>query len=276
MPAKHVLLCSLDGVRPDAIQATATPNIDRLVAEGACTWSARTVMPSSTLTCHTSMLRGVDTPRHGITTNTFHPLVRPVPSLLEVAHRNGLATGFCYNWEPLRDVADPDSLNLAFLYKHPNYQLNKEGSYLRSEPEQMRFLCSLLDSLELNLLFLYLGGTDAVGHAYGWMSPEYLESIPHADRCLGQVLDKITTRWDPAETCTLVLSDHGGHEKTHGTDMPEDMTIPWILHGANVRRGHQITGPVRIYDTCVTLAHILGLPASDQWEGRVIEEALRP
>jgi hypothetical protein len=33
---------------------------------------------------------------------------------------------------------------------------------------------------------------------------------------------------------------------------------------------------VRIYDTCVTLAHLLGLPASDQWEGRVIEEALLP
>lgn len=272
--AKKVLLCSLDGVRPDAIQAASTPTLDRLVAEGAHTWQARTVMPSSTLTCHTSMLRGVDTARHGITTNTFHPLVRPVPSLLEVAHRNGLTTGFCYNWEPLRDVADPDSLNLAFLYKLPNYQRNKEDSYRRSEPEQMRLLCTILESIDLDLLFLYLGGTDAVGHAYGWMSPEYLQSITDADRCLGLVLDKIASLWKPEDTCTLVLSDHGGHDKTHGTDSAEDMTIPWILHGANVRRGHEIAGPVRIYDTCVTLAHILGLPLSEQWEGRVIEEAL--
>jgi predicted AlkP superfamily pyrophosphatase or phosphodiesterase len=274
MAKKHVLLCSLDGVRPDAIQATPTPHIDRLVREGSFTWKARTVMPSSTLTCHTSMLRGVDTARHGITSNTFHPLVRPVPSLLEVAHQAGLATGFCYNWEPLRDIADPGSLNLAFLYKLPNYQKCKDDSYLESEPEQMQFLCSLLESLDLELLFLYLGGTDAVGHAFGWMSEEYLESITRADACLGMILDKIAELGRADSTCTLVLSDHGGHEKTHGTEMHEDMTIPWVLQGPGVKRGYEIQEPVRIYDTCVTLAHILELPPSDQWEGKIIQGAL--
>ncbi len=273
MTTKRVLLCSLDGVRPDAIQQTDTPTLDRLVKEGASTWRARTVMPSSTLTCHTSMLRGVDTARHGITTNQFHPLVRPVPSLLEVAHHNGFSTGFCYNWEPLRDVADPGSLNLAFLYKLPNYVRNKADSYQNSEPEQMEHLCALLETMDLNVLFLYLGGTDAAGHTFGWMSDEYLESITRADRCLGRVLDKLEALGKREEMHTLVLSDHGGHERTHGTAMEEDMTIPWILHGPGIRRGHELCEPVRIYDTCVTLAHLLGLPMSDQWEGRVVEEA---
>ena len=250
MSSKRVLLCSMDGVRPDAIQATETPTIDRLVRQGSHTWKARTVMPSSTLTCHTSMLRRVDTPRHGIT------------------------TGFCYNWEPLRDLADPGSLNLAFLYKHPNYQKCKEDSYLQSEPEQMDFLCKLLEAIDLNLLFLYLGGTDAVGHAFGWMSDEYLQSITHADRCLGMVLDKLTELGRADEMCTLVLSDHGGHGKTHGTEMDEDMTIPWILHGSGVKQGYEISEPVRIYDTCVTLAHLLDVPQSEQWEGKVVDEAL--
>ena len=274
MSSKRVLLCSMDGVRPDAIQATETPTIDRLVRQGSHTWKARTVMPSSTLTCHTSMLRGVDTPRHGITSNTFQPMVRPVPSLIEVAHQKGLTTGFCYNWEPLRDLADPGSLNLAFLYKHPNYQKCKEDSYLQSEPEQMDFLCKLLEAIDLNLLFLYLGGTDAVGHAFGWMSDEYLQSITHADRCLGMVLDKLTELGRADEMCTLVLSDHGGHGKTHGTEMDEDMTIPWILHGSGVKQGYEISEPVRIYDTCVTLAHLLDVPQSEQWEGKVVDEAL--
>src|SRR5579871_1532433 len=97
MGRSRVVLCSMDGVRPDAIQVARTPTIDRLVSEGASTWKARTVMPSSTLPCHTSMLRGVDTPRHGITTNTFQPLVRPVPSLIEAAGDQGCTTGFFYN-----------------------------------------------------------------------------------------------------------------------------------------------------------------------------------
>ncbi len=221
------------------------------------------------------MLRGVDTGRHGITSNTFHPLVRPVPSLLEVAHRNGLSTGFCYNWEPLRDVADPGSLNLAFLYKLPNYQCNKADSYLHSEPEQMQHLCALLKTMDLQVLFLYLGGTDAAGHAFGWMSDEYLDSITKADRCLGMVLDQMEELGRLEQTHTLVLSDHGGHEKTHGTGMDEDMTIPWILHGPGIRQGYELKEPVRIYDTCVTLAHLLDLPMSDQWEGRVIKEAFQ-
>src|SRR5436305_618844 len=116
MAKSRVLLCSMDGVRPDAIQATDTPCIDRLAQEGASTWAARTVMPSSTLPCHTSMLRGVDTARHGITTNTFHPLVRPVPSLIEAASHQGRTVGFFYNWEPLRDLAAPGTLRASIMF----------------------------------------------------------------------------------------------------------------------------------------------------------------
>jgi hypothetical protein len=116
MSRSRVVLCSMDGVRPDAIHATHTPTIDRLAREGAACWAARTVMPSSTLPCHTSMLRGVDTARHGITTNTFHPLVRPVPSLIDAAYDQGRTTGFFYNWEPLRDLAAPGKLHVSLMY----------------------------------------------------------------------------------------------------------------------------------------------------------------
>jgi hypothetical protein len=56
--------------------------------------------------------------------------------------------------------------------------------------------------------------------------------------------------------------------------MPEDMTIPWILSGPGIRSGHELQIPVRIYDTCCTLAALLGLPAAREWEGRIVEEAL--
>src|SRR5688500_16008868 len=98
MNKTRVVLCSIDGMRPDALLAANTPTMDRLARQGAFTGTARTVMPSSTLPCHTSMLRGVDTARHGITSNTFQPLVRPVPSLIDVAYDQGRTTGFFYNW----------------------------------------------------------------------------------------------------------------------------------------------------------------------------------
>src|SRR5260370_1564193 len=76
-----VLLFSLDGVRPDAIEQAETPTLDRLKRQGAWTGRARTEMPSVTLPCHQSMLRGVPVTRHRITSNQFQPLARPVPTL---------------------------------------------------------------------------------------------------------------------------------------------------------------------------------------------------
>ena len=263
---RRALLVSLDGVRADALQTAATPVIDGLAKDGAACWSARTVMPSVTLPCHTSMLRGVDTPRHGITTNTFAPLARPVPSLMEAAASAGKTVGFFYNWEQLRDLAAPGYLSCAVSYGN--------AVEPHADPWVAEQTVAHLDRFDFDLLFVYFGHTDEVGHIHGWMSEPYLEAIERADACLGTVIDglKARGRWD--ETVTLVLSDHGGHGRSHGTDSDEDMTIPWILHGPGVRRGHVLDGGVRIFDTCPTLAHCLGVPHCREWEGRVIHEAL--
>lgn len=273
MKRKRVFLCSMDGVRPDAIAAAHTPTIDRLVREGSHTWKARTVMPSVTLPCHTSMLRGVVPERHGITDNLFLPLARPVPSVIDVARQAGRSTGFCYNWEQLRDLAAPGSLNFSFFYKYPLGPQGGNSNYAASEPDQMKYLCEMLAAMDLDFLFLYICTTDAAGHDYGWMSAEYLQAVEWADHYLGVVLDRIAELGRAQETCTLLLSDHGGHARTHGTEMDEDMTIPWILHGPGIKQGYEITGPVRIYDTCTTIAHLLDVPRNDQWEGAVIDEA---
>ncbi len=264
MNKTRVLLCSMDGVRPDAILATATPTIDRLARTGAFTWKARTVMPSCTLPCHTSLLRGVPTERHGITSNTFTPIVRPVPSLIDVARAQGKRTGFFYNWEQLRDLADPGSLHVAVM--HGECTSAVSDAFLAEQAS------AYLQHDDLDFLFLYLGWPDECGHRYGWMSAPYLESITHADACLGKVLD--TLRDLGRDTVTLVVSDHGGHERSHGTDCDEDMTIPWVLNGPGVREGVELTSPVLIYDSCTTLAHLLDLKPAPQWEGRIVTEAL--
>jgi len=212
------------------------------------------------------MLRGVDTPRHGITTNTFQPLVRPVPSLIEAARDQGRRTGFFYNWEPLRDLAAPGKLDVSVMHCDCK---SAEGDQHVAEMAVM-----YLNRLDLDLIFVYFGWPDECAHRHGWMSPPYLEAIANADACLGQVLAALERLGRAEETTTLVLSDHGGHERTHGTDCDEDMLIPWVLHGPGVRAGHMIETPVRIFDTCVTLAHILGLEPSAEWDGKVINEAM--
>ena len=37
------------------------------------------------------------------------------------------------------------------------------------------------------------------------------------------------------ESITVIGTDHGGHDRHHGTEMAEDMTIPWIISGQAFR-----------------------------------------
>jgi predicted AlkP superfamily pyrophosphatase or phosphodiesterase len=258
-----VILFSVDGMRPDGLEQAETPAVDRLRAQGASTLAARTVMPSVTLPCHTSMLRGVDTPRHGITTNVFQPLARPVPSLMDAAKAAGKRIGSFYNWPELRDLSAPSSLDVTYSLSDC-HSMEGDWRVARAAAEHLR-------AEPFDFLFVYLGYTDECGHKHGWMSGPYLEAITNADRCIGYVLDAC----DRAgyATTALVQSDHGGHERSHGTEMPEDMTIPWVLCGPGIRAGHTLETPVRIYDTCPTLAALLDIPPAREWEGRVITEA---
>lgn len=255
-----LVIFSIDGMRPDGLQQANTPNIDRLIAEGSSTMTAQTLMPCCTLPCHTSMLRGVDVPRHGITTNTFHPLVRPVPSILDLAASNDRRAGMFFNWGPLRDLCDPESIAVSWFIRD-SWNLEGDEKVAKAAAKSI-----VQDSLDL--AFVYLGYTDECGHAHGWMSEPYLEAIEGADRCVGLVLESVP------DAHVLVLSDHGGHERTHGTELPEDMTIPWVVSGPEVRQGHKIQTPVVIYDTAATAAALMGLPLPREWDGKPVQEAL--
>ncbi len=260
--AKTVVLFSIDGMRPDGITAADTPTFDRLMKLGSWTLNAQTVMPSVTLPCHTSMLRGVDVPRHGITSNTFQPLARPVPSAIDVIHAAGKRTGFFYNWGELRDLSEPGSLDIGYFVQ----DATSPGDWKVARAAEVH-----IQEQPFDFMFVYLGATDEVGHLHGWMSAQYLEAISIADRCVDHVLKAIKA--SGREPVSLVQSDHGGHGRSHGTEMWEDMTIPWILTGVGILENHELQTAVRIFDTCPTLAALLGVPAAKQWDGKPITEA---
>ncbi|NKB65951.1 MAG: sulfatase-like hydrolase/transferase [Candidatus Latescibacteria bacterium] len=259
---QQVLLFVIDGLRPDGLQQADTPCIDGLIARGASTLAARTVMPSATLPCHTSMFRGVTPQRHGIITNTWVPQVRPVPSLVDVLHQAGKRTAFFYNWEQLRDLADPGSLDRSYYI---NNCYESDG-----DMELAQLTASTLRQWTPDFAFVYLGFTDVAGHDHGWMSSQYLSAIGQADRAIGVVL--ATVDW--ASTAVIVTSDHGGHERTHGTEMDEDMTIPWVISGAGIAAGRSLQEPVNIVDNPTTIAALMDVEPARDWAGQVVRQAL--
>lgn len=220
---------------------------------------ASSVMPSVTLPCHVSMFYSVPPTRHGITTNTWMPMARPLLGLVEVVQAAGLRCGFLYNWEELRDLSRPGSL--AFSYFRDNNTRPDGDQAIADEAAHY------ISSDGPDFMFVYLGALDSFGHKCGWMADGYLEQLGRTDAAVGTVLDALA-----ADATVLVLSDHGGHERIHGTEEPEDMTIPWIIAGPGIRRGHEIGRAVNLIDTAPTIARVLGIAPHPEWEGTCIEE----
>lgn len=255
-----VVLVMIDGVRPDALAAAECPNLASLQARGAFTLKATSVMPSITLPCHMSIFHSVPPERHGVTTNDWRPMARPLPGLVDQAHAAGKRCAFFHNWEPLRNLNLPGSL--AFAYFRDNVYSDPDGDQVVAD-EAVRYLATD----QPDFVFVYFGTVDTIGHRHGWMSSHYLAQLSRVDRALGTLLAAL-----PAASTLLLHSDHGGHERTHGTESPEDMTIPWIIAGPGIRPGYELKSPVSLLDTAPTLARLLHVTPHPDWEGRCIEE----
>lgn len=257
------VLLTIDGMRSEALQAAKCPNINGLSQKGAFTYHAQSVMPSITLPCFISIFHSIPPSRHGTPHNTFVPMARPVPGLVDMAHDFNKKSAFFYNWEPLRDLNYPLSLSFS-LFKDNLYD-GKDCDHFIVEQALFHIQDSAWD-----FVFIYLGSLDLTGHGHGFFSPEYTRQLEHLDSAVGKVLD-----WLPKETTLMLTSDHGGHERTHGTESPDDMVIPWFMTGPNIRVGYEVASPVCLLDIAPTLARLLDITPHPEWEGHCIEEAFK-
>lgn len=254
-----VVFIMLDGVRPDALTTANCPTLNALRARGASTMQARSVMPSITLPCHTSIFHSVPPTRHGITSNTYVPMARPLPGLAEVARSADKRIAFFYNWEQLRDLTRPGNIHYAY-FKDSSYDLDGDDETVA---EAERFI----PRHQPDFAFIYIGTIDTIGHAYGWMSDEYIQQLERIDSLLHCFFETL-----PSDYTSIIHSDHGGHDRYHGTDSDEDMIIPWIAAGKNIKMGHTIQSQVSLLDTAPTIAKLLEIQPHREWEGRCVDE----
>lgn len=251
-----VLLTLIDGMRPDAI--TDVPEAQALIARGSSAMDAQTVYPSVTLPCHISLFHSVDPGRHGTTTNVFMPQVRPIDGLFDVLKRAKKHTAMFYNWHELRDVCRPGSLIFEYFL---------QADVLGYEETVVSLTDALIDHIPKYLpdfTFLYFNAPDDIAHAHGWMSEPYLDSIRFCWKQTQRIIENL-----PEDYVVIVIADHGGHDRTHGTDMPEDMTIPVIITGGPFKAGAKLEN-VSLKDIAPTVAALLGVEAAPEWEGKVL------
>jgi predicted AlkP superfamily pyrophosphatase or phosphodiesterase len=267
-PPTAVLVISIDGLRPDAVTAFRLPTLGRLMAEGSYARVARTVLPSTTLPSHTSMLTGVTPDVHGITWNTHRPQrgVVPVPTVFELARAHGHRVGAFYAKSKFRHLDRPGSYDLRLA---PAWNLER---WMATDlvPEAAAFMLEQRPAL----VFFHIGEPDYAGHIAGWMGWTYRRAARRADSAVARLLAAADAAYGVGGYHVLVTSDHGGHGRAHGRDHALDVLIPWIVRGPRAAEG-AIDTPVRTVDTAATVLWLLGIPLPAHMEGRPVREAFR-
>ena len=249
-----VLLILVDGMRADSFENCKSAQ--EFMKKSAYTLRAKTVMPSATLPCHMSLFHSVDPMRHGTTTNTYTPPVRPIKGICEMISAAKKRNAFFYNWEQLRDLSRPSALTFSYYLSQSRVGLDVANQILTDAA------ISHLANYDMDFCFLYLGVLDIVGHNSGWMTKEYFEEI---DKSWAEI-DRIVATL-PEDYTVIVTADHGGHERTHGTEMPEDMTIPVFIKGKDFTPGAELQN-VSILDLAPTITKLLDVPSNEEWEGK--------
>jgi len=227
---------------------------------GAYSLTAQTIFPSATLPGHASMLSGLCPSKTGVDWNDYLPERGYAQGidLFDLAHSAGLKTVMYAGKEKLQQITEPASLDVF--------------RYINDRDVVMAQRITEEFPLDFGLLFVHFATPDAMGHAYGWMTFEYLSVVRRADEALGSLLQDLDDHGLRDETLIIVTADHGGHEQTHGSRMSEDMTIPWIISGPGVRPG-VLTTPIQTTDTAATAAWVLNLPRPADWDGWPVFEA---
>lgn len=256
---QKVILISIDGLRADGLQQCGNAYVKELEKSSAYSYKASSVMPSVTLPCHFSITHGVSPQRHGILTNTYVPQVRPVKGIFEKIADFGGISALIYGWEPLRDIALPGTLKFAEFAQV--FTDDSVDTVLTDKALE------LISAKKPDFAFLYLPELDDKGgHACGWMSEEYFRRVSIAMDNVKRVVEAFGQ-----EYTIIIGTDHGGHDRSHGSDLPEDMVIPYFFRGPRFTPGKELED-ISLLDIAPTIADLMGIAPEQEWEGRSLAE----
>lgn len=286
--AEHVVLISIDGLRPDAIDEANTVALPVLMKEGSYCPKAKTVRPSLTLPAHVSMLTGLEVARHGVSWNDYKPGEISVPTIFSLVKKSGKSTAAFYTKPKFYFLARKADYDFLYIPPIPanwdsvNPLLVRAGvkaSYAGLPDTSATGIANAFarewPKLKPAFAFVHFRETDVAGHKYDWMSDDYLEAVGICDQAVGSILQTIDKSGLRSKTVVIVTTDHGGHGDRHDLDLPENNTIPWICSGPGVPKGIKIDREVRVTDTTPTALKLLGIPVPEKLDGKVVGELLK-
>lgn len=289
---QNVLLVTIDTLRADALGSyggrAATPNLDRLAAEGI-RYTFAHAHAVVTLPSHASIMTGRYPFEHGVRDNSGFRLDDSADTLAEILKRNGYATGAFVGAFP---VDRRFGLAQGFdVYDDVGGREVVQGDFRFTERNAEAVVAPALEWIgrQQGRWFAWVHVFDPHS-SYSPPAPfdaqyadnAYAGEVAYVDQALGPLLDAARRGGRPATV--IVTSDHGeglgDHgELTHGVFAYEPtLRVPLIVAsvageragGVSDGRGDGFTSdvPVAHIDILPTIAQLLGIEAPGSLPGR--------
>jgi predicted AlkP superfamily pyrophosphatase or phosphodiesterase len=269
---KHVLIIGIDGCRSDALQAAKVPNIKSLAENGTACFNAYTGGKLGTKTEQVtisgpgwgSILTGVWADKHQMPDNKFeHPNLKKVV--------DGKIVGYPHFFTRIKDKYPTAYLASIVNWKPINDKIVTDADCMDGgKDSEVAQKCAdlLLGNCNPSVVFLQFDEIDHAGHSktYGPQSPDYMQALETLDGQVGTVLDAMRKRPNFAKEDWLVLvtADHGGIDKGHGKQTPEERTVFIIANGGGYPH-KVIDGDWGLVAIAPTVFHHLGIPVDAAW-----------
>lgn len=298
-----VLVILLDGIPADSLEATSTPNIDRITAKGRYMRAyvggdpgTESESPTISAVGYQSMLTGTWANIHHVYDNNVDSPNYEAWDFFRIAktQRPDLSTAIYSTWEDNRTKLIGDGLDAAGGHKidyavdglehmQDQFPHDKAANYIKAiDAEVTARAIAHLGSVGPDLSWLYLQYTDDVGHRYG-DSPEMTSAIKLMDDLMGDVSAAISERQEnhPEDWLILITTDHGRDAltgKDHGGQTIRERTTWIATNHPNVIAEAEETPA--IVDLLPTLLDHLNIhppqPIADQLAGRSLLKAAPP
>lgn len=272
-PERRVLVIGVDGLKPDALAAAATPVFDSLAANGTYNDNAQCEDLTFSGPNWSTILHGVHRDRHGVISNGYQPTnLAGYPDLLaHVEHTHPeWTTARLDTWDSMYQN-QPTGADI-FLFKAYD---DAGDDYVAATAAAI--IAGDYDGAPdgANVVFAYLGNVDIAGHTHGFhkSQPGYLKGIEVADAQIGLMVEAIHQREETHDEDWLIIltSDHGGNiDKGHAGNTIDRRTIPFLVSGNLAAKGRQVPEPKNV-DVVPTALAYLGIEPMELADGGTLD-----
>ena len=286
----------VDGIPADVLEATATPVLDAISAEGGYTHSwvggeagGPSESPTSSAIGYNNLLTGTWANKHNVYDNSVENPNYQYWDIFRVAknHDASLQTAVFSTWTDNRTKLIGDGLPEAggqkIDYAFDGFELDEERfphdlmySYIRNIDELVTDEAArVIEADGPDLSWVYLEYTDTVGHGFG-DSPQQTAAVEHMDGQMERIWSAIERRRSAHDEDWLIIvtTDHGRDAETgkdHGNQTERERTT-WIVTNSQ-RLNDRFDEDPPIVDILPSLAAHLGLDIPDDIEAQLDGES---